>query len=68
MSAVESANRAQLVEIIYAHQAEIEELLARVAAREEEVRRLRGGRGGGPGARIAALARRVPQPRPGFSG
>lgn len=44
---MESANREQLIAIIYAQQAQIDELLARVAELEEEVRRLRQGRGGG---------------------
>lgn len=44
---MESASREQLIAIIYAQQAQIDELVARVAELEEEVRRLRQGKGGG---------------------
>ena len=40
-----AASREELIEIIAAQQAQIDGLLARVAALEEEVRRLRGGGG-----------------------
>ena len=42
-----AATREELIAIITAQQAQIEALIARVAALEEEVRRLRGGKGSG---------------------
>jgi len=42
-----TASREELLEVIAAQQAQIEELLARVGALEEELRRLRAGKGGG---------------------
>ena len=59
MSEVESANREQLVEIIYAQRAQIDELVARVAELEEENRRLRQGKGGGTA--LAVKPSRPPQ-------
>jgi len=43
-----AATREELITIIAAQQAQLEALLARVEALEEEVRRLRGGKGSGP--------------------
>ena len=45
-----AASREGLIEMIAAQQAQIEALLARVAALEEEVRRLRRGGGGKGGS------------------
>jgi len=47
MSDVGSASREQLIAIIYEQQAQIDELVGRVSELEEEVRRLRQGKGGG---------------------
>jgi len=56
---VESANREQLLEIIALQQGRIEELAARVAELEQEVRRLR--RGGGAGAELWLKPSRAPR-------
>ena len=54
-----TASREELLEVIAAQQAQIEELLARVGALEEELRRLRAGKGGG--TPLAVKASRAPK-------